>query len=118
MNGDILVLTSQYYYNLDEISHVNAIVHTKELNQVSNLQGLMSNMMRGLSNGTKFIGCFVDNKIYYRSRIGYWMLHLTDMRNNKYVSRKQMVKLFVKFGLQVVDMTEVNGITYFCVKRH
>lgn len=118
MNQNILVLTSHYYYNLDELSHVNAIVHTQELNKVSNLQVLMSNMMKGLSNGTKFIGCFIDNKIYYKSKIGYWMFHLIDPENSKYVTRKRVIKLFIKFGLRIVDMTEVNGITYFCVKRH
>lgn len=117
-NQDILVLTSHYYYDIDELRHVNAIIHAKELNQVSNLTVLMSNMMKGLSNGTKFIGCFVDNKFHYRNKIGFWLLHLADMKNNKYMTRKHMIKLFGKYGLQVIDMTEVNGMTYFCVKHH
>lgn len=117
-NQDILVLTSHYYYDLDELYNIRVVVHTKELNRVRDIQGLMSSMMRSLSNGTRFIGCFIDNKFYYKSKVGYWLLHLTDMKNNKYVSRKQVIKLFLKHRLQIEDMTEVNGVTYFCVKIH
>ncbi len=117
-NNDILVLSSHYYYNLDEISHVNAIVHTKELNHIADLHRLMSNMMKGLSNGTKFIGCFIDNKLRYKGKIGYWLLHLAESEINQYLTRKKMVNLFEKYGLQIEDITEVNGVTYFCVKKH
>jgi hypothetical protein len=118
MNENVLVLTSHYYYDINEIQHIKAVIYTKELNKVSNINKLLSNMMRTLSNGTQFIGCFVDNKLHYNSKIGYWLYHFVDMNNSKYLSRKTMIKLFDKYGLRIVDMTEVQGMTYFSVKRY
>jgi hypothetical protein len=119
-NQDTLVLTSQYYYDLHEIKHITTLIHTKELNKVRDLQKLMSNMMSGLTHNNKLIGCFIDNNIHYSGRFVHWISHLSDlsdMSDVNYLSRKKVIKLFTKYGFKILDMTELNGKTYFCINK-
>ena len=117
MNDNVLVLTSHYYYDLNEIRNIRTLIHAKELNHVDDLPNLMSNMMKGLSKNTQVIGCFIDNKLRYKGKLGYWLSHFTELKDNNYLSRKHVIKLFIKYGLHIVDITEIGGITYFCIKR-
>ncbi len=122
-NNDVLVLSpiNHYYYNFDELSNVKTLVHTKEFNKIHNIHKFLSDVSRVLSNKSTFIGCFEDNKIRktvtHFDKILFWFLNFSEMNGRKYLSRKMMLKLFLKYGFKVVDITEIGRYTYFCVKK-
>lgn len=121
-NTLILSPVHHYYYNIDEIKDVRTLIHTKELNKVSDLKRFMNNTLHVLSKDSMFIGCFRDNKIrqniFYRNRVFYWFNNILDGNAiYRYMSRTMVVKMFMKLKLEIIDMSEVDGITYFCVKK-
>lgn len=121
-NTLILSPVHHYYYNIDEIKDVRTLIHTKELNKVSDLKRFMNNTLHVLSKDSMFIGCFRDNKIrqniFYRNRVFYWFNNILDGNAiYRYMSRTMVIKMFMKLKLDIIDMSEVDGITYFCVKK-
>jgi hypothetical protein len=121
-NTLILSPVHHYYYNIDEIKDVRTLIHTKELNKVSDLKRFMNNTLHVLSKDSMFIGCFRDNKIrqniFYRNRVFYWFNNILDGNAiYRYMSRTMVIKMFMKLKLEIIDMSEVDGITYFCVKK-
>lgn len=122
-DSNVLILSPvhHYYYNFEEIKDVRILVHTKELNKITELKRFVNNTIHVLSDDSKFIGCFRDTQfrksVLYRSRLFYWLIHCMDVQIYRSMSRKQVMKLFTKLGLEFLDMTEIDGLTYFCVKK-
>lgn len=126
LNNDrnILILSpvNHYYYNFDEIRSVRTLVHTKELNKVRDVHKFLSDVSRILSMRSTFVGCFEDNMIRKTTtqidKILFWFSHFTETNGRTYLSRKIMLKMFLKYGFTIIDLTEMGGLTYFCIKRH
>jgi hypothetical protein len=122
-DSDVLILSPvhHYYYNFDEIKNVRTLVHTKELNKISDLKKFINNTVHVLSKDSKFIGCFEDNEIHknalYKNQIIYWLTHCLDVVIYRSLSRKKIIKLFLKHNFKFIDISEVAGLTYFCVKK-
>ncbi len=122
-NKDILVLSpiNHYYYNFNELGNVKILVQTKEFNRIHNINKFLSDVSKVLSNKSTFIGCFEDNKIRktvtHIDKILFYLLNLSEIGDRKYLSRKFMLNLFVKYGFKVVDITEIGRYTYFCIKK-
>ncbi len=121
--SNLLVLSPvhHYYYDINELKTVRTLVHTKELNNIGNLKRFINNTVHVLSSNSKFIGCFIDNHVHkrfiYRNKILYWVNNCLSTQVHRYLSRKQIVKMFKSYGFDIVDISEINGISYFCVKK-
>jgi len=89
-----------------------------------------------------FIGCFVNNKkqngfvlntnptdFYYKrnsdaiengiassSPLLNMIYNMMDLKTNKYMSEKSVSFLLREHGFKVLDMTEIDGLTYFCAQ--
>lgn len=122
-DSNVLVLSPihHYYYNFKELKDVKTLVHMKELNRVDNLKRFINNTVHVLSNNSRFIGCFMDNKIHkdfvYRSQVLCWVFNCFSTRVHRYLSRRKMIKIFNGQGFDIMDISEINGMTYFCVKK-
>lgn len=142
---NLVVLSSMhhYYYDAEEMKEVKTIVNLKELNQITKISSVLHSIFHILQPNSKYIGCFVDNK----KQNGYAIRHtspdhyskknteniengivsripflnmlysMLDFRTNKYMSRTNVSLLLEDHGFKVMDMTELNGLTYFCAKR-
>jgi hypothetical protein len=42
---------------------------------------------------------------------------LMDSKTNKYMSGRIVTLLLEDHGFKVLDMTELNGLTYFCAQK-
>jgi hypothetical protein len=42
--------------------------------------------------------------------------NMIDSRTNKYLSERSVSLLLGEHGFKVVDMTELDGLTYFCAR--
>ncbi len=138
----LVVLSSihHYYYDAEEMQNVKTVVNLKELNQIKDLGNFLHSMFLILPPKCYLIGCFVDNKkqsvfsLKKRSTSAHpninsenekngivseipffnTVFSILDARTNNYHSVKNVSKLLENNGFKVLDMTEHDGLTYFC----
>ena len=71
-----------------------------------------------------FIGCFKDNKsrggigvpFYQSSRLLNSLFNLIDSKTDKFMTRKSVIKLLDSHEFDLVDMTEISSVTFFCAE--
>jgi hypothetical protein len=138
----VVILSSihHYYYDAEEMQNVKTVVNLKELNQIKEINNFLHSMFLILPPKCYLIGCFVDNKrrsgFSFRKRssdshsnmkreeetngivsaipILNTIFSILDAKTNKYLSVKNVTQLLEDNGFKVVDMTELEGLTYFC----
>jgi hypothetical protein len=142
---NLVVLSSShhYYYDAEEMKSVRTVVNLIELNQIRNVPGFFNSIFHLLPSKSYFIGCFIDNQNKSRyslrnnislnsskrdseaaengisSSIPFFnmLYNLLDSKTNKHCSRKGVTQLLGDHGFKVLDMTELNGHTYFCAQK-
>lgn len=140
-----VVLSSQhhYYYDAEEMKNVDTVINLKELNQIKQISSFLHSIFHNLHHNCNFVGCFVDNNktngyelknslsnydkkkrfddiengIISRNPFLNMLFSIMDLRTNKYMSKRIVSKLLNDHGFKVLDMTELNGLTYFCAQR-
>jgi hypothetical protein len=141
---NLVILSSahHYYYDAEEMINVSTVINLKELNQIKQLKDFLHSIFRILPSGCNFIGCFVNNKkqngfvlntnptdFYYKrnsdaiengiassSPLLNMIYNMIDSKTNKYMSEKSVSFLLGEHGFKVLDMTEIDGLTYFCAQ--
>jgi len=141
---NLVVLSSQhhYYYDAEEMTNVKTVVNLKELNQIKELNELLHSLYHILPPNCNLIGCFVNNKkqsgfvfntnpsdTYYKrnsdaiengiassSPFLNMIFNMIDSKTNKYMSDRSVTLLLMEHGFKVLDMTDLDGITYFCAQ--
>jgi len=142
---NLVVLSSQhhYYYVAEEMNNVKTVICLKELNQIKHIKSFLHSSIHILPQKANFIGCFVDNKkingyvlrksshadhskrssdaiengIVSPNPFLNMFFSIVDLRTNKYMSRRSVSLLLEDHGFKVKDMTELNGLTYFCAQK-
>ena len=141
----ILVIPSakHYFYDAEDLKGVKTIVNLKPLNYVREIRDFVSRVAGMLPRECNFVGCFTDNKLQngfsdkygnlprdlsekaeayengIESRIPFInrMYSFIDLRTNRYLTRRTVSNLLGESGLQIVGMTELNGMTYFHARK-
>lgn len=141
----MLVIPSShhYYYNAEDFKGVKTIINLKQLNHIKEIRDFLRKISELLPHESSFVGCFVDNKnengfsdkysnlphhlsqkaVAYEngieSRIPFInrMYSFIDSRTNRYLTRRLVSHLLEECGLELVGMTELNGLTYFCTQK-
>ena len=121
---NLMILSSihHYYYDFNELKGVRTLINLKQLNQINHLESFLSNVFRVLPTRANFIGCFKDNKIHrgmavpiYQSfRLLSSLINIIDSKTDKFMSRKNVIKVLESHNFRISDMTEISDITYFC----
>ena len=116
---NLLVLPSRlhYYYDHEELKGVTTVINMKKLNLIKHLDVFFHTICNVLSPKTNFIGCFSDRKTqtgdslssrYYRRFINF-----LDSRTDIEIDKKDISRLLESHGFVIIDMREINGLTYF-----
>jgi hypothetical protein len=139
----VLSARHHYYYDAEEMKNVRSVINVKELNLIKKLNGFLHNIFQLLPQKSFFIGCFVDNSksSNYELRISNSSLKnkansdavengilskipflnmlysLMDSKTNSYLSKTSVAQLLNEHGFKGLDITELNGLTYFCAQR-
>jgi len=141
---NLVVLSSlhHYYYDAEEMINVKTVVNLKELNQIKQLKDFLHSIFHILPPECNLIGCFVNNKkqsgfilntspsdSYYKrnsdaiengiassSPFLNMIYNMIDSKTNKYMSERSVSMLLGEHGFKVLDMTEYDGLTYFCAQ--
>ncbi|NLE33560.1 MAG: hypothetical protein GX622_00490 [Bacteroidales bacterium] len=138
---DILVIpsTRHYFYDADDLKGVKTMVNLKPLNYVREIRDFLRRVSELLPDDSNFVGCFTDNKLQngfsdkygnlprnlsekaeayengIESRIPFInrMYSFIDLKTNRYLTGRTVANLLEESGLQIIGMTERNGLTYF-----
>ena len=144
-NPNLLVLpsTHHYYYDGEDMRDVKTVVNMKHLNQIKDIRDFLHSIYHILSHQSFFIGVFIDRKYQngffsnstldqpqiagkvdpvengIESRIPFlnMMYNLMDSKTNRYMSKRAVRLLLGDAGFKVLDLTELNGLTYFCTQK-
>src|ERR1035437_7117645 len=121
---NLLVLSSKmhYYYDYEELKEVTTLINLKKLNLIKHLDDFLQTLYNGLSPRTNFVGCFYDKKTQRRvsmtQRLSRKFLNFLDSRIDIDIDRNDFSKLLESHGFKIIDMTEINGLTYFRTQNY
>jgi hypothetical protein len=122
-DSSVLVLspTHHYYYDIDELKGVKTIINLKRLNFMNHLESFFHVIGDILSPDARFIGCFADQKtqrgIGMHSRIYKRLITFLDGRTDIKIEKGKLLRLIESCGFGIIDMTEINGLTYFTISK-
>jgi hypothetical protein len=142
---NVIFLSSQhhYYYDAEEMKNVITVINLKELNQIKQIKSFLHSIFHILPLKSNFIGCFVDNKKVngyelktssssYQTKVSSeevengifsqipflnMLYSLMDSRTNKFMSSRSVSIMLEDHGFKVLDMKEINGLTYFHAQK-
>lgn len=143
--ADLLVIpsTRHYFYDAEDMKGIKTVVNLRQLNHVREVREFLRNIVDLLPVKSNFVGCFVDNKVQngfsykysnlpreisekaeayengIESRIPFInrMYSFIDFRTNRYLTKRAVTHLLEECSLQIIGMTEMNGLTYFWTQK-
>jgi hypothetical protein len=116
---NLLVLPSSnhYYYDNSELKGVTTLINLKKLNLINHLDSFLHTVCDVLAPKTNFIGCFYDKEtqkeIGLSSRIYKRFINFLDSKTDNELDKRDVSRLLESRGYKVIDMTVINGLTYF-----
>jgi hypothetical protein len=116
-NMMVLPSNHHYYYDHSELEDVTTLVNVKKLNLIKHLDSFIQTVSDVISPKTNFIGCFSDSNTEKEnglpSRMYKKFINFLDSRIDNEIDKNDISKLLESRGHKVVDMTVINGLTYF-----
>jgi hypothetical protein len=116
---DILTLSAKhhYYYDQSDLESVTTLVCLKRLNRINHLDRYLQSICFSLTPKTNFIGNFTDFKTQKNSglttRLYKVLINFLDDKTDVEIDKNYVSKLLESKGLKVIDMREIEGLTYF-----
>jgi hypothetical protein len=116
---NMLVLPSQshFYYDHSELKGVTTLINLKKLNMIKHLDSFLHSLYHVLSPKSNFIGCYSDWKTQKKNglpaRMYKGFINFIDARIDVEFDKKDVSRLLESHGFKVVDVTEINGVSYF-----
>jgi hypothetical protein len=113
----VLPSNHHYYYDHSELEGITTLVNVKKLNLIKHLDSFLQTVSDVMSPKTNFIGCFADSKTEKEnglsSRMYKRFINFLDSRIDNEIDKNDVSRLLESRGYKVIDMTEINGLTYF-----
>jgi hypothetical protein len=116
---DLLILSpnNHYYYEEIDLRNVRTLINLKKLNLTKDLDTFLNTLIHILPRNVNFIGCFSESKILngneFLSELSTRFNNFLDSRTDHNMDKKNVSELLEKYGFKVIDMTEMNELTYF-----
>lgn len=121
--SDLLVLPSNhhYYYDVEELKNVKTLINLKKLNNINHIDKFLHLLFHTLQPNANLIGCFSNDKTlkqdrfinFKPSRLLSRFFNFIDSRTDHIMDKKEASELLESHGFKVIDMTDMNGLTYF-----
>lgn len=121
---DLLILppNNHYYFDEHELGHIKTLINLKNLNLIKDLDSFLFSLGRMLPSDANFLGYFSYNKLSLMSDSLISGLYsrfnnFLDFRKDHNLDEKEITGRLKKYGFHIVDMTEMNGLTYFYSRK-
>jgi hypothetical protein len=142
---DMLILTSShhYYFEVEDLKNVKAVLNLNKLNSIKRIKEFLNAVYCVLPHKCYFIGIFTDSStqngfltskksLHQIDSTGYiseteegpWnsflnMLYgIIDSKTDRKLNKKTVQFMLEDTGLKILDITEFNGLTYFCAQKN
>lgn len=142
---DLLILTSSrhYYFEVEDLKNVKTVLNLNQLNNIKNIKDFLQTLFSVMPYKCYFIGSFTDNKkqngllssrksLHHIEKTDYisepndgaWssflnMLYgIIDSKTSRSLSKKTVQFVLEDTGLKILDITEFNGLIYFCTQKN
>jgi hypothetical protein len=124
---NLVVLSSRrhYYYDEEEMKNVKTLINLKKLNLIKYLDEFLYTLVNILPENSNILGCFNDCNTELKN--GVSILHpikmlrhrinILDLRIERTLNKKIVSDILMAHGFKISDITEMNGITYFCAQK-
>lgn len=139
----ILTFRQHFYFEAEEIKQARTLVNLTELNKITMVTDFFRTCYRIMPQRSNLLGRFIDNKENGRyklnnsssaftdgdyfddienailSRVPFInrLYNILDSRTNAYMSQSSVSLLLHDYGFKVMDMTVMNGLTYFHAQK-
>lgn len=144
-SGMLVIPSSRhYFYDAEDMKGIRTVITLRQLNYIREVRDFLKQITGLLPAKSNFIGCFIDNRAQgtgseknnnssgqvsdkteayengIESRIPFInrMYSIIDFRTNRYLTRRTVTSLLKESGLELVGMTEINGLTYFHARKN
>jgi len=117
----VLSPSNHYYYDKRELRRVKTLVNLKKLNSIEELNNFLFTLSLLLPPNSNFVGCFSDSKTTL-GQYGFFpkltekVNNFLDSRTDNSLDKKKVTRMLEKHGFKVMDMTEIDQLTYFYVQ--
>jgi hypothetical protein len=106
-----------YFYDEEDFKNVKLLINLRKLNHIKDPDKFLNNLGRIMPLDINFIGCFSENSNItlegFLSGLSTMVNNLLDFRTDNRMDKETVSLLLRKNGFKVMDMTEMNGLTYF-----
>lgn len=122
---NLLTLSSShhYYYDDDDLKNIKILINLKPLNSIKQLERFLQTVVRLLPHNSNFIGYFKNTdqnrSVYSLAQFSIFfqgIINYIDLKTDNSLTKREVSRLLEKHKLNVVDITDINGMTYFCSK--
>jgi len=142
---DLVVLSSvhHYFFENEELKNTKTIINLKQLNLIKEIDLFFHSIFKIVPPKSNFVGCFLDSKTQYEFAINNILsqyhaknnidpfengiksrnpflntvYNLLDSKTDRYLTKSNVASLLNRQGFKVIDMTKLNGLTYFHAQK-
>lgn len=140
----VIPSTRHYFYDDEDMKGIRTVITLRQLNYIREVRDFLKQITGLLPVKSNFIGCFIDSRSQgtsadknsngsgpvsdkteayengIESRIPFInrMYSIIDFRTNRIMTRRAVANLLKESGLELVGMTEINGLTYFHARKN
>jgi len=125
--NNLVVLSSKhhYYYDEEELKNIKTLVNLRRLNMIKYLDEFLFTLVQILPPETNFLGCFSDSMAFGKNGTGSFIsmqpfrrfLGVLESGTVRSMNRKQVSQILEAHGFRITNMTEMNGLVYFCSRN-
>jgi len=123
---NLMALSSKhhYYYDLDDMKSIKMLVNLEKLNKIKSLGSFLQTVVRVLPKEAIFIGYFKNDtgnrsvfSINQTTKFFNGMVNYFDSKTDRSLTKDNVSRILEEHKLKVVDITDINGMTYFCSRN-
>ena len=116
---ELLILSPNihFYYDENDLKGVRTFIILKKLNLIKDLDTFLHTVFLILPENINFVGCFSDSKTVdgngFLTGLSTRFNNFLDSRTDHNMDKKDVSDLLEKHGFKIIDITEMNGLTFF-----
>jgi hypothetical protein len=117
--------THHYFYDSDDMKSIKTLINLKKLNNIKSLGSFLQKVVRMLPQEAIFIGYFKNDtgnrsvfSFNQTTKIFNGLVNYFDSRTDRSLNKDEVSRLLEEHKLKVVDITDINDMTYFCSRNY